>query len=105
MAVCDTPAGKYEFYGYVRHADGTLLGAREDEPQFDPAVLTEGALPYRLRFKWDKQDTTMATVLGLYADHSGADLYSAQRVLCKGTGTRVQATRDMNSSRLPPSER
>ncbi len=43
VAVCDTPAGKYEFLGYVRHADGTRLGEREgDEPQFDPGVLTEG---------------------------------------------------------------
>lgn len=25
VAVCDTPAGKYEFYGHVHYADGTLL--------------------------------------------------------------------------------
>lgn len=43
VAVCDTPAGKYEFYGYVHYADGTKLGEREgDEPQFDPGVLVEG---------------------------------------------------------------
>lgn len=43
VAVCDEPAGRYEFYGYVHYADGTRLGEREgDEPQFDPAVLTEG---------------------------------------------------------------
>lgn len=43
VAVCDTPAGKYEFYGYVHYADGTRLGEREgDLPQFDPGVLTEG---------------------------------------------------------------
>ncbi|MDD6811288.1 MAG: family 43 glycosylhydrolase [Lachnospiraceae bacterium] len=43
VAVSDTPAGKYEFYGYVHYQDGTRLGEREgDEPQFDPAVLTEG---------------------------------------------------------------
>ncbi len=47
VAVCDTPAGKYEFYGYVQHKDGTRLGEREgDEPQFDPAVLTEGDKTY-----------------------------------------------------------
>ena len=35
--------GKFQFYGYVHYADGTLLGEREgDEPQFDPGVLTEG---------------------------------------------------------------
>lgn len=43
VAVCDKPAGKYEFLGYVRYPDGTRLGEREgDEPQFDPGVLTEG---------------------------------------------------------------
>lgn len=47
VAVCDTPAGKYEFLGYVHYADGTKLGDREgDEPQFDPGVLTEGDITY-----------------------------------------------------------
>ena len=47
VAVCDTPAGKYEFYGYVHYPDGALLGKREgDEPQFDPGVLTEGDKTY-----------------------------------------------------------
>ena len=47
VAVCDTPAGSYEFYGYVHYQDGTLLGKREgDEPQFDPGVLTEGDKVY-----------------------------------------------------------
>lgn len=47
VAVCDTPAGKYEFHGYVRYPDGTRLGEREgDEPQFDPGLLTEGDKTY-----------------------------------------------------------
>lgn len=47
VAVCDEPAGKYAFHGYVRYADGTRLGEREgDEPQFDPGVLTEGDVTY-----------------------------------------------------------
>ncbi|GMK44205.1 hypothetical protein PghCCS26_13320 [Paenibacillus glycanilyticus] len=47
VAVCDTPAGKYEFYGYVQYPDGTRLGEREgDQPQFDPGVLTEGDRTY-----------------------------------------------------------
>lgn len=29
VAVCDTPAGKYEFYGYVHYSDGTLLGNKK----------------------------------------------------------------------------
>ena len=47
VAVCDTPAGKYEFLGYVHYEDGTRLGDKPgDEPQFDPGVLTEGENTY-----------------------------------------------------------
>lgn len=47
MAVCDTPAGKYKFCGYVHYPDGTRLGERPgDQPQFDPGVLTEGDRTY-----------------------------------------------------------
>ncbi len=47
VAVCDTPAGEYKFYGHVHYEDGTLLGEAEgDEPQFDPGVLTEGDITY-----------------------------------------------------------
>lgn len=47
VAVCDTPAGKFEFYGHVHYADGTLLGAKDtDEPHFDPGVITEGDKTY-----------------------------------------------------------
>ena len=47
VAVCDTPAGQYEFYGHVHYADGTRLGEREgDEHQFDPGVLVEGDTCY-----------------------------------------------------------
>ena len=43
VAVCDTPAGKYEYLGNVRYPDGVRLGEKAgDEPQFDPGVLTEG---------------------------------------------------------------
>ena len=38
VAVCDTPAGKYEYLGVVRFADGRIL----DTPlAFDPAVLVD----------------------------------------------------------------
>ena len=47
VAVCDTPAGKYEFYGFVHYSDGTLLGKREgDDPQFDPGVITENGVTH-----------------------------------------------------------
>lgn len=42
VAVCDTPAGKYEYYGTVRHGDGVPLGARQgDMFQYDPGVLVD----------------------------------------------------------------
>ncbi len=68
VAVCDTPAGRYEFLGYVTYPDGTRLGERAgDEPSFDPAVLTEGDLTYLyLGFcgRGDKSRTgSMATIL------------------------------------------
>ena len=68
VAVCDTPAGRYEFLGYVRHADGTRLGEREgDEAQFDPGVLTENGKVYLytgFAWIWDKnKHGAMATVL------------------------------------------
>src|SRR5574344_1365244 len=47
VAVCDSPAGNFKYYGNVRHADGTLLGERDgDEPQFIPGVITEGKQTY-----------------------------------------------------------
>ncbi len=47
VAVCNEPAGRYEFYGYVHYKDGTILGERPgDEMQFDPGVLTEGDRTY-----------------------------------------------------------
>lgn len=42
VAVCDTPAGKYQFYGHVHFADGTLYGQREgDVFNFDPGVFRD----------------------------------------------------------------
>jgi len=47
VAVCDSPAGEYEFLGYVHYKNGTMLGRQEgDVPQFDPGVLTEGDKTY-----------------------------------------------------------
>lgn len=69
VAVCDTPAGTYEFYGYVHYADGTRLGEKDgDQPQFDPGVLTEGNLTYLYTGFCGKGDKSrlgsMVTVLG-----------------------------------------
>lgn len=69
VAVCNEPAGTYEFYGYVHYKDGTRLGEREgDEPQFDPGVLTEGNRTYLYTGFCGRGDKSrhgaMATVLG-----------------------------------------
>ena len=69
VAVCDTPAGRYAFYGYVHYADGTRLGEREgDEWQFDPGVLTEGSRTYLYTGgpcrKGGIRTCSMVTVLG-----------------------------------------
>ena len=69
VAVCDTPAGKYEFYGHVHYADGSRLGERAgDEPQFDPGVLTENGRTYLYTgfcgVGDDSRHGAMATVLG-----------------------------------------
>ena len=43
VAVSDTPAGRYQFYGHVHFPDGHVLSSRAGEPYaFDPAVLCEG---------------------------------------------------------------
>lgn len=42
VAVCDTPAGKYEFYGYVSHPGGDILCNKKGDPfLFDPGVLVD----------------------------------------------------------------
>lgn len=47
VAVCDEPAGKYAFLGYVRFPDGHILSSREGEPfAFDPAILRDEGKNY-----------------------------------------------------------
>lgn len=42
VAVCDTPAGKYQFYGHLHFPDGTLYGKRPgDVFNFDPGVFRD----------------------------------------------------------------
>lgn len=42
VAVCDTPAGQYEFYGYVHDVAGAEIGARPDDTRpFDPGILVD----------------------------------------------------------------
>ena len=69
VAVCDSPAGRYKFLGYVKDKNGVRLGERPgDEPQFDPGVLTEGDKTYLYTGFAGHEDKTrhgaMCTVLG-----------------------------------------
>ena len=41
VAVCDEPAGKYEFYGYVKYSDGIAIGKKNEPFQFDPGVFMD----------------------------------------------------------------
>ena len=41
VAVCDEPAGKYEFYGYVHYEDGTPIGKEGGPLQFDPGIFLD----------------------------------------------------------------
>lgn len=40
-AVCDTPAGKYHYYGIVKYADGTPLGKKDEPKMFDPGIFVD----------------------------------------------------------------
>jgi hypothetical protein len=48
VAVCDTPAGKYEYYGFVRNTDGSPF--RRFLPS-DPAVINDDGI-IRLYYGW-----------------------------------------------------
>lgn len=42
VAVADQPQGPYEFYGHVKHKNGTLFGKkRGDAYSFDPSVMVD----------------------------------------------------------------
>lgn len=42
VAVCDTPAGEYQFYGHISYKDGTLYGQKQgDVFNFDPGILRD----------------------------------------------------------------
>lgn len=42
VAVCNSPAGEYEYYGHVKYGNGTIFGEREDDGfQYDPGLLAD----------------------------------------------------------------
>lgn len=48
VAVCDTPAGKYEFYGIVRNPDGSIF---KRNITFDPGLMNDDGV-IRLYYGW-----------------------------------------------------
>lgn len=92
VAVCNTPAGKYEFYGFVKHADGTILGEREgDKPQFDPGVYREGDNIYLYTgFSWADDDSVDGSTVTLLAPDMLTVIKEPQTVIpnnCHAAGT------------------
>ncbi|RHS79237.1 glycosyl hydrolase family 43 [Firmicutes bacterium AM43-11BH] len=61
VAVCNTPAGKYEYYGDVKYADGRPL---QRFIPFDPAVLNDNGHIY-LTYGWGLGMDTHAPLLNL----------------------------------------
>ena len=41
VAVCDTPAGKYEYYGDVKYPDNVPVGLKNEPFMFDPGVFLD----------------------------------------------------------------
>ncbi len=41
VAVCDTPAGQYEYLGVIHYTDGTRLGKKGEPLQFDPSIFID----------------------------------------------------------------
>lgn len=65
VAVCDTPAGKYEYYGDVRYPDGRPL---QRFIPFDPAVLNDNGRIY-LTYGWGLGVDTHAPLMKWVMPH------------------------------------
>lgn len=73
VAVCDSPAGKYEFYGEVHYKDGTAYGKRKKEKfRFDPGVLADEDGRIWLYTGFCPQRKYMQLGLGLIGVHCDA---------------------------------
>ncbi len=66
VAVCDTPAGQYEFYGYVQRSDGTPYGTKRGEVNcFDPSVLVEDNGDVYLYTGFSPKPGLLRTMMGM----------------------------------------
>lgn len=78
VAVCDTPAGQYQFYGYVCHEDGSEYGSLPGETAFDPGVLHDDDGKIWLYTAFSTND---AGLIRIIKQMNGVSLY--------GTGNQV----------------
>lgn len=70
VAVCDTPAGKYKYYGYVRNPDGSKY---KRKIPFDPAVINdEGTI--RLYYGWSLASSKPKNAFQEYALQKTAEI-------------------------------
>ncbi len=86
VAVCDSPAGRYRFYGYVQYPDGTLLGKKAgDEPQFDPAVLLEDGKVYLYTGFCGRGDKTRHGAMATVLDGDMLTVLEAPKIVAPGS--------------------
>lgn len=67
VAVCDTPAGKYEFYGHVKYEDGSVYGMSQTKKNvfnFDPGVLKDTDGTYYLYTGFSPNPGPMRDMMG-----------------------------------------
>lgn len=79
VAVCDTPAGKYEYYGEVRNPDGSVYN---DYLDGDPAVINDDGI-IRLYHGW----SLSMVAAGAHAQENAAQHTSDQTVPASGART------------------
>lgn len=112
VAVCDTPCGRYEFYGYVRHEDGKITGNSEgDYRQFDPGVLIDddgsvylfsGIAPLRKGSKKNRREHSMVMRLDddMITVRGDIRKFIPGLVDCEGTGFEGHAFFEASSPRI-----
>lgn len=82
VAVCDTPAGQYEYLGDVSYADGRVLGEKADEYfQFDPSVLIDQGRIwlYSGSGQYIKQKVTKQKLVGCMVMELEPDMLTVKR--------------------------
>jgi hypothetical protein len=116
VAVCDTPAGEFQFHGHVHFQDGHIWGTKPGETyNFDPGILTDdngriylysGFSPmgnFRVLLKMMKRDIDGSFCVELESDmltiKSKPVMVAPGPLLAKGTGFEGHAFFEASSMR------